>query len=101
MYATPIIFLPKSPSIEAKLQKEFAHVKEMIRLTSPYQMNYSPSPQPLLEYMDDSSSLKNSPQKSSTLNESLTKDSTFKYMPILKHVSSKNMIPIYDYEQYP
>ena len=98
MYATPIIFLPKSLNIETKLQKEFAHVKEMIRVTSPYSMNYSPSPQPLVEYMDDNSSLKNSPLKQSTMNENLTKDSTFKYMPILKHVSSKNMIPIYDYE---
>ena len=52
----------------------------------------------MLEYMDETSSIKNSPMKQSTLNENLTKDSTFKYMPILKHVSSKNMIPIYDYE---
>lgn len=61
-------------------------------------MNNSPSPQPMLEYIDETSSIKNSPMKQSTLNENLTKDSTFKYMPILKHVSSKNMIPIYDYE---
>lgn len=69
----------------------------MIRPTSPFSMNYSPSPQPLVELNDDIPS----PHKSSTLDDNLTKDSTFKYMPILKHVTNKNMIPIYDYEQYP
>ncbi len=66
----------------------------MIRSTSPYSMNYSPSPQPLVELNDDISS----PYRSSFLEDYLTKDSTFKYMPILKHISTKNMVPIYDYE---
>lgn len=25
----------------------------------------------------------------------------FKYMPILKNATSRNLVPIYDYEQYP
>jgi len=102
LYATPIIYLPKSLTLETKIEQEFKHVKDFLRPISPQSLNYSPSPQPLPDYFNNESSA-HTPLKSPIKNPDdnfLTRDSSFKYMPILKRLTSKNMIPIYDYELY-
>lgn len=65
---------------------------------APQSLIYSPSPQPPENYDLNSS------YAASSINprdENLTADSMFKYMPILKNLTSRNLIPIFDFDQAP
>lgn len=67
----------------------------------PQSMIYSPSPQPP-DILDLNNSSASPPSFNNRIQEeNVITDSMFKYMPMLKRVTPKNMIPIYDYEQYP
>jgi hypothetical protein len=59
LYATPIINLPKSTLMDARLEADFAHVRDLIvSPISPQSLNYSPSPQPPDNYDLNSPSVK-------------------------------------------